>query len=462
MGAEQERKDRMSKKRIAGKPSPQLSEISDFVMQHPLFGAHSHMQSVEEWAKTSSHFFSIQGYAGADLVTAAGPMGIGETPLPPQDAKNFTKCFFKLWRACRFTGYCKATELACRELLGLEYTEENAAAISNAMKKLIGKNARASYSKIICDRANIRWLIKDSINQPKDTADTLYPPQFVRFNYRADDLLTIRSRTDIVERERCWKRSIHSVSELVTGLNESISSCLETGKVTCFKIGLPYQRSLAFTEPSLHEAEVAFSRMMNVTAGTTLDPGPRGSGVTQQSRVSAEELRPLQDYLVHEYVRRAETEDLGVQVHTGYLAGNSRTLNNIRVMEMVPFVIRYPRVRFDLFHAGWPYTEEHAVIGKEFPNVWLNLCWAWTMNPVTMEKTLDSWLASVPHKKIFGYGGDTGSPICEYGYAQQARIGIARVLEKWIGRGDMTIKDAKAVATDIMLRNGCRFHNLTE
>ncbi len=451
----------MGRKKIEGKRSLQLSEIRDFVMQHPLFGAHSHMQPVEEWAKTPSHFSSIEGYAGADLVTAAGPMGIGETHLPPQDAEDFTKRFFRLWRASRFTGYCKATELACRELLGLEYTEENAAAIGNAIKKLIGKNARASYSRIISDRANIRWIIMDSINRPEDTVDTSYPPRFVRFNYRDDGLLSIRSRTDIIERENTWKRSIHSVSELLTGLNESISSCLATDKVTSFKIGLPYVRSLAFTEPSLHEAEVAFGRMMNVTAGTTLDPGP-GNGVRQQSRVSAEEVRPLQDYLVHEYVRRAQAEDLGVQVHTGYLAGNSGTLNNIRVMEMVPFIIRYPRVRFDLFHAGWPYTEEHAVIGKEFPNVWLNLCWAWTMNPVTMEKTLDSWLASVPHNKIFGYGGDTGSPICEYGYAQQARTGIARVLEKWIGRGDMMIEDAKEVAADIMLRNGCRFHNLTE
>jgi hypothetical protein len=449
----------MAKKRIAKQLSEGATDIREFVMRQPLFGSHSHIQPIEEWAETPGHFSSIQGYAEADLATAAGPMGIGETYLPPENAKDFAKRYFELWRACRFTGYCKATELACRDLLGLEYRQENAAAIGSGIKKLIGRDARASYSKIIRDRANIRWLIKDSINRPDDVADTSYPKEFVRFNYRDDDLLAVRSRADILEREKSWKRSIHSVSDLVAGMNEAISSCLATGKVTCFKIGLPYQRSLVFTEPSLHQAEVAFSRMMNVTAGSTLDPGP-GSGVAQQSRVSAEELRPLQDYLTHQYVRRAEEENVGVQVHTGYLAGNSNALNNIRVMDMVPFIMRYPRARFDLFHAGWPYTEEHAAIGKQFPNVWLNLCWAWAMNPVTMESTLDSWLASVPHKKIFAYGGDTASPICEYGYAQQARAGIARVLGRWIDRGDMTTEDAKAVATDIMLMNGCRFHNL--
>ncbi len=51
---------------------------------------------------------------------------------------------------------------------------------------------------------------------------------------------------------------------------------------------------------------------MNCGTIPTIDGGAPLGGVAQQSRVSAEELRPLQDYLVHQYVRRAETEDLGV------------------------------------------------------------------------------------------------------------------------------------------------------
>jgi len=434
--------------------------IASLVMQQPLFGAHSHIQPVPEWAGTTPHFSSIAGYAAADLVTAAGPLGIGEKSLPPVDDRKHAKRYFELWRASRFTGYCRATELACRELLGIEYVEKNATAISKAVGELVGKRPQASYRDTIRKRANVRWLIKDAVNIPEETSAKAYPTDFIRFNYRDDALLAVRSRADIVEREERWSRPINSVCDLVEGLNESITSCLATGKVTSLKIGLPYQRSLEFAEPTLHDAEMAFCRLMSVRTGTTLDAGPGNGGVRHMSRMGAEELRPLQDYLVHQYVRRAEAENLGVQVHTGYLAGNSGVLSNIRAMDMVPLIVRYPRVRFDLFHAGWPYTEEHAVIGKEFPNVWLNLCWAWAMNPVTMERTLDSWLACVPHKKIFAYGGDTGSPVCEYGYAQQARTGIGRVLERWVTRGDMSLADAREVAVDIMLLNGCRFHGL--
>ncbi|MCD6415135.1 MAG: amidohydrolase family protein [Planctomycetes bacterium] len=436
------------------------TEIEQFVMQQTLFGAHSHIMTVPMWAETGPHFRSLIGYAGSDLECAAGPTVIGKWPVPTTNDEDYKERYFELWRASRFTGYCRATELACRDLLGVEYREENAEAIGQGIARLVGDDPAASYREVLRGRANIRWLIKDSVRSPEETRDELYPSDFVRFNYRDDELLSIRSRADVVRREQWWGRSVHSVGDLVDGLNGSISSCLETGKITCFKIGLPYERSLAFTEPTLHEAEKAFSRLMNVTPGVTLDPSSAGAGVLRMSRCSAEELRPLQDYLVHRYVRRAEAEGLPVQVHTGYLAGSYGLLSNISVMDMASFIMRYPRVRFDLFHAGWPYTEEHAVIGKEFPNVWLNLAWAWTMNPATMERTLDSWLACVPHKKIFAYGGDVGQPMCEYGYAQQARIGIGRVLSKWVQRGDMTIEDAKEVARDIMLLNGCRFHGL--
>ncbi|MFO7898535.1 MAG: amidohydrolase family protein [Planctomycetota bacterium] len=436
-----------------------MGAISEFVMEQPLFGAHSHIQPLPEWAETKPHVSSIAGYAAADLTVAAGPLGIGERDLPPPDDPGCVSRYFELWRASRFTGYCRATDLACLDLLGLDYTEENADAIGEAIAGLVGDDPAASYRDLLTRKANVRWLIKDHVNTPEETADELYPPDFVRFNYRDDDLMTLRSRADIIEREERWNRSIHSVGELVDGLNGSITACLATGKVTSFKLGLPYRRSLAFTEPTLHEAETAFARLMNVRPGETVH-AREGLGVRKLAQPSNDELRPLEDYLVHQYVRRIEAEGLPLQVHTGYLAGTSSVLNNIRAMKMVPFMLRYPRVRFDLFHAGWPYTEEHAIIGKELPNAWLNLCWAWAMNPVTMERALDSWLACVPHTKIFAYGGDTQSPICEYGYARQARAGIARVLERWIDRGDMTLDDAKEVAADIMLRNGCRFHGL--
>ena len=236
---------------------------------------------------------------------------------------------------------------------------------------------------------------------------------------------------------------------------QSITDCLATGKVTCFKIGVAYRRGLDFKDAPRHEAEAAFNKLMSFEQDETIE---RTEPI--QSVWSNKELRPLHDYLTHAFVRRAVEEDIPIQVHTGYLAGNYRVLSNINPMQMVPLLLRYPRARFDLFHAGWPYHHELGAMGKHFPNVWINLCWAWTMNPITMEDALDAWLDGVPHNKVFGFGSDTGSPLCAYGYAVQAREGIARVLGRKIDRGDMDLALAEDVARAIMHDNGVAFHRL--
>jgi len=119
-------------------------------------------------------------------------------------------------------------------------------------------------------------------------------------------------------------------------------------------------------------------------------------------------------------------------------------------------------VRFDLFHACWPYSEIAGTMGKEFPNVYLDMCWAWAMNPLQMERILDEWLSGVPNNRIFAYGGDTGSPFPMVGYALQAREGIARVLEAKVERGEYDEATAEMVARRIMNANARELYGLDD
>ena len=77
-----------------------------------------------------------------------------------------------------------------------------------------------------------------------------------------------------------------------------------------------------------------------------------------------------------------------------------------------------------------------------------------------MHRTLDAWLDGVPYNKIIGFGGDTRHPVASYGYAMQAREGIARVLEARIARGDMDPIMAEEAARAILFENGCDLHGL--
>jgi hypothetical protein len=439
------------------------TDIREKVFDTPLFDDHEHLTPLPELAEEADSYESIVGYASADLLVSMGPRAPGSHPLPEKPGRARDRAFFAAWRKSRNTSYCRAIERACRDVLGLEYSEENGEAIGKRLQELKGDDAGAFSAKILRKKAGIRWAIHDSINLPEQVAEGQFPP-FVYVNYRDDPLLAVANRDTILDREALWKRSIHTLDQLVDGLMDSISACLETKKVTSFKIGLAYSRDLDFGFPAKADAERAFNRMMIPRHGEKVlrhyerirgnreDPAiPQGSGP---------ELRPLHDYLVHAYIQRAHAEGKPVQIHTGYLAGTNCDLRNINPMQLVPLFLHYQTARFDLFHAGWPYTDEMGTIGKHFPNVWMSMCWAWAMNPVTMQRALDAWLDGVPYNKIIGFGGDTRHPVASYGYAIQAREGIARTLDARLARGDMDARLAEDVARAVLFENGRELHGL--
>ncbi|NLG28469.1 MAG: hypothetical protein GX557_11200, partial [Chloroflexi bacterium] len=87
-------------------------------------------------------------------------------------------------------------------------------------------------------------------------------------------------------------------------------------------------------------------------------------------------------------------------------------------------------------------------------------CWAWTMNPAASERALYEWLDAVPCVKIFAYGADTMLPWCNMGYSLQAKLGVARVLERKIAEGVFSEQTAREVADRILLQNGVDFYRL--
>ncbi len=438
--------------------------IRDYVFNTPLFDDHEHLLSLPELAADANTYRSFAGYASSDLSVSLGPVKPGETAFPSDFGPEYDRIFFSAWGKSRNTGYCRAVERACSDILGLEYTLKNAEEIGNKLADLKKEGSRPFMERLLQERANIYRVINDSVNMPSQTGEALFP-SLVQTNYRDDHLLVALNRDTIMEREMRWKRSIVTLDDLISGFMQSITDCLATEKITSFKIGLAYNRDLDFGYPSKSEAEQVFNRMMYLDRGEKvlrwyerLDK-KHGEDIAI-SVLSGTELRPLHDYLVHVYIQRASDEDIPVQIHTGYLAGIQRDLRNINPMQLVPLLLRYRNTRFDLFHAGWPYTEELGTIGKNFPNVWISLCWAWAMNPISVERALESWLDCVPYNKIIGFGGDTKHPLEVYEYAMQAREGLARVFEKRIERGDMDEALAKEAARAILLTNGCELHGV--
>ncbi len=215
----------------------------------------------------------------------------------------------------------------------------------------------------------------------------------------------------------------------------------ESDLLAGYKIGLAYCRRLDFDMTSSAAAESVFTAMM------------RGDEDVDS--------KPLQDYLVHCVMQRADAFGLPVQIHTGYLAGCNQDIRQGDPTPLVPLLQRYGSVQFDIFHASWPWSGFIGAIGKQFINVYLDLCWAWTASPVQTERVLDEWLAAVPCNKIFSFGADTWSPLGVPGFALQTRRGIASVLEAKIARGEYDQETAEFVARRIMHENALEFFGMS-
>jgi len=426
------------------------SSITEYVMAHPLFDHHDHTESFRQFDETRKALneASLEGYALADLRSAAGR---GPAPGETLEALPEGAHREKLWAGIRNTGYGRATEYTCRELFGLPYDPENWGEIAEKVQALAAEKTNPElYEYCFREKANIKWVMQDGLFRIETSPDAewegLYP-EFFRYAFRFDELFYIRDREPIQRFERVLNCSIHTLDQLVDALNVAISRYQETGRMSVFKNGMAYNRTLKIDKASRYDAEKVFSRIVG------------GEGIALDSPIVSDDLS-LGDYLVHAYIQRADDEDIPVQIHTGYLAGNWKPLAHTSVVHLVPVFRQYPRSRFDIFHASWPYTSELGCIAKEFPNVYPDLCWMWAMNPAHAERALYEWLDGVPYNKIFGFGADTGLPFNVIGYAQQARMGISRVLERKVNEGLFSDQLAQEIASAIMLKNGEEFYKL--
>jgi predicted TIM-barrel fold metal-dependent hydrolase len=181
----------------------------------------------------------------------------------------------------------------------------------------------------------------------------------------------------------------------------------------------------------------------------------------RKEKVTEQEKRMVQDYTYHHVIRRAIDLDLPLKIHTGYHAGTwYMNLDFTKPAGLAGLFRKYPTARFDLFHIGYPYQMEVIALAKHYPNVRVNMCWAWIMDPAASLEFARSALGSLPSNKVFGFGGDYGYADNVYGHLRIARDGIALVLTEAVRQGRLTRADAKVIARRWLRENAMEFFRI--
>jgi predicted TIM-barrel fold metal-dependent hydrolase len=225
-------------------------------------------------------------------------------------------------------------------------------------------------------------------------------------------------------------------------MERSFEQSLEAGMVTV-KSTLAYNRPILYAETSAADAEADLAAMQRDERAL-----PEGF----RSRAERP-YRRLEDHMFHHLVQLAEAHKIPMQIHTGLHAGNGNLIENSKPTHLTNLFFLYPAVKFDLFHISYPYQGELAVLGKVFPNVHVDFCWAHIISGSVSRRTLHEMLETVPVNKIFGYGGDYRYPELSYAHAVMARRNIARVLTEKTQEGFCTEAEAVEIARMILHDN---------
>ena len=352
--------------------------------------------------------------------------------------------FNAVWLRTCHTGYAQVVKRVLKKF----YDEDSLSleALLRINSKLFATPDDTSYeaildeAKILCRLENICTDInKDVI----DGTMELLPRS--RLVIGLPQFHLVRSSEDV-------QRIAGTLGKRATNLDEYTNICRDIfdgykrfGAVA-FKDQSAYIRSLEFDNPTRADAEAVFNWFIE-------DP--------RKSLSCPDGLKPLSDYLFHEFMRMARDMDMPVQIHTGHLTAMYNDIRLSNAVHLVRMLELHKDVRFDLFHANWPYNNELLFLAKSYPNVCVNFCWANIIDPIYCQQLFKQMLSSVPHSKIHGFGSDyVGNTDKAWAHATIARDNIAIALSDMVSMDYFGIKDAKDVAYAWLFGNANNYYRL--
>ncbi len=144
-------------------------------------------------------------------------------------------------------------------------------------------------------------------------------------------------------------------------------------------------------------------------------------------------MRAFEDYVVWYLAGLCADHRLIFQIHTG-IQGNWCHVPDSDPLLLLELIRAHRSVRFDLFHLGYPYARELGMVGKHYPNVWLNACVGYVYTMAGSRQALLEWLDLVPMERLLGFGSDVLLPEYIYGHLVMARSCLADVLAEKVAR----------------------------
>ena len=418
-----------------------MTELEQHIQRTPLMDTHEHTEQEDIYVNDGPDVLRdlFDNYTQIDLIVADATPEAVQRLLDSHDpdvAARWTGVS-QAWQYCQNTGYGQATRLIARQAYGIDkITLSTIEAASTRNKELRQPGERLRILKEVgnLDHVQIDNGIWACYPDPTGLDFFLYDLQWAFLSSGMIDLDALQKETGI---------GITDIRTMRMAL-EALFSMYGTIAIAV-KSQYAYNRTLLWHERSDAEAEHVLSKLL------------------KGQEIGIEDKLCIGDWCLSRGVELAIEYDLPFKIHTGILFGhNLMYTDHISSGHLCGLLQRYPKARFVLMHIAYPYYHELVVMAKHFPNVYLDMCWSWSIDPYGATDFLRHVIHAIPSNKLFVFGGDTHWPNQSVAYATQARSWLTRALQAEIDDGLITESEAINLASLIMRRNQETCFNLEE
>lgn len=409
-----------------------MTDLQQHIWAIPLVDTHEHLSREREYLQTPADVLAelFDNYVTADLAVAgASPEAIKallDSSNPDVHARF--EGVRQAWEVCQHTGYGEAVRLIARVALGIEHITPEALEEAQGQRlseRQPGERLRILKELGVLDHVQVDhslWSVTPDESAPEFF---LYDISWAAFCHGDMDVAGIAEDVGV---------DVKDLSSLRRAMEAIFAKYGEVA--VAVKAQHAYVRTLQWKPREDTEAEAVLQKVL------------------RQQEVTSEEKLCLGDWCWARGVELAGEYNLPFKTHTGYYAGWGRMpVHYIPAGNLWELLATYPKTRFVLMHIAYPYSDELVALAKRYPNVYVDMCWAWSIDPYSAGEFLRRFLHAAPINKLFAFGGDTRLPWAAVAYAMQARQGLLRALQAEVKEKNLTEREAKAIATRVMRQN---------
>lgn len=418
------------------------TDLEKAVFEFPLCDTHDHLYYEKDWTQDTSDVLRdlLNNYVPADLKVAGADQKAIDHALDAKDPDIAGRLAGVLpaLEMCRYTGYGSVVYLLARTVYGLETL--TADGLADAQPILDGLRKPGERLRLLREVAGLEHVQTDHFTW--DCLPDSSGPDFFFYDISWQNFCAGEIKADKLQAETGIEvKDLNSLDSALTSLFGKYAPC-----AIAVKSQHAYNRTLEWHERDRADVEIVLNKYLS----------------HPETKLAEEDRLCLGDWCWARGIELATEHHLPFKMHTGYYAGtNHMRTSRIKPGNLCELLIRYPQSQLLLMHIGYPYQDEIVGLAKQFSNVVVDLCWAWSMDPYSSRDFLRRMLHAVPLNRVMGFGGDTRHPTGTYAYSIQARTWLARTLQEEVSDGFLSEKEAIAVARRWMYENQIEYFQLT-